>query len=733
MPSPLRSVSIVIPCYRSGPWIDELVERIGEATDELRGRRELLLVDDASPDETTWPAIRRAARRYDWVRGIGLQFNVGQFRALLAGMARARGEWIVTMDDDLQTPPEEIPRLVAAAAAHPEMDVVIGAYGARSHDLVRRLGSRGVAWLYARLYGKPRHLQSTSFRILHRRLARVLCAHGTRRPLMGALILQSTTPQRMMNVPVEHHPRPHGHSGYTFSRLVNLALDNVVNASTLPLRGISLLGLGVAAGSFVLALFYFGLWLTAEIREPGFTTLVLLLTFIAGTGLFSIGVVGEYVQRVVTEVSGQPLHVVREETAPAPQTEDEAVWQDEGDRSPPPPRLLVLGAGPLQAPLVRRAGEMGLEVVTADNLPGNVAHALADASVVASTRDPGAVLRAAHAHRVDAVATACSDVAVPTLAVVADALGLPGVPLGVARCWTRKDAFRRFQRDAGLPHPAWVAGRDAEALLREARRLEGPVVVKPVDRSGSRAVRVLPSAEDAGLADAVRAALAASFVAAVCVEQYVAGPEYGGDGVVQGGNLVRLFATAKQLEGCATRGHVLPSGLAPAVEAALRESVQAHVSAAGLRDGIVNVDLRLQPDGQVRVLEMSPRLGGNWIPELVRHVHGVDLYRQAVELALGRRPQLAPGVAPLVGGPAATHVLGALHAGTVRELPDEGALRERLPHLVKLELDVAVGDKVEPFHDSSAQVGRALFRLEGTGYAETARLLDETFSAGVKE
>ena len=308
--SPGVALSIVIPCYRSAAWLDELVARIDAATAPFRGRRELVLVNDASPDDT-WSAIRRLCAAHDWVRGIDLYFNAGQFCALLAGLERARGDWIVTMDDDLQTPPEEIPKLVDAAFRHPDTDAIIGSYAQKRHAWHRRVGSRLVARLFERLYGKPDRLQTTSFRILRRELAGVLCAHQTRRPVMAALILQST--HRVRNVPVEHHPRLQGRSGYTLSRLVGHTLDSVFSASTLPLRVISSIGMVAAIASLLLSAFYFLRWLHGDILEPGFTTLVLLLTFLAGLILASIGVVGEYVMRVVTEVTGQPRHAVREE------------------------------------------------------------------------------------------------------------------------------------------------------------------------------------------------------------------------------------------------------------------------------------------------------------------------------------------------------------------------------------------------------------------------------------
>ena len=112
------SYSIVVPVYKSGPWLAELVERVGAVMAVFGESIELILVNDCSPDDVTWPAIEKLAGEFEWVRGIDLFFNAGQFRATLCGLSEARGDFVITMDDDLQHPPEEIPKLVAARRSY---------------------------------------------------------------------------------------------------------------------------------------------------------------------------------------------------------------------------------------------------------------------------------------------------------------------------------------------------------------------------------------------------------------------------------------------------------------------------------------------------------------------------------------------------------------------------------------------------------------------------------------
>jgi glycosyltransferase involved in cell wall biosynthesis len=303
-------ISIVVPCYNSGEWLGTLVERTQPVMEALGRPYELILVNDASPDGATWTAIAKLATTHPWVRGIDLLSNVGQFRALIAGLEAAEGDLVITMDDDLQHPPEEIPKLVAAIDADPELQAVIGAYGDKKHSGFRNLGSRLVSSIYDRVYDKPEGLETTSFRILRRPLVDALVAHRTVKPVIGALILRST--RRIANVPVDHHERVQGRSGWRMRGLVGATIDNVVNASTAPLRFVSTAGILLALFSFLLGAFYFVRGLVTDSSVEGFTTLVVLVIFFGGAIMAAIGLLGEYVVRIVTEVTGQPRYVVRE-------------------------------------------------------------------------------------------------------------------------------------------------------------------------------------------------------------------------------------------------------------------------------------------------------------------------------------------------------------------------------------------------------------------------------------
>jgi polyisoprenyl-phosphate glycosyltransferase len=305
--------SVVIPCYRSGRSLPELVNRLDlvlrQEAPELD--YEILLVHDASPDET-WGVIRELAEKFPRVRGLDLLYNVGQYRATLCGLAEARGEWLITLDDDLQHPPEELPKLFRGLEQHPEWDCVMGRFPRKRHSGWRNLGSRLMRWLNVQLLGAPPEITPSSFRVFRRVVAEALCGHGTSKPILSPLIFRTT--RRIGNIDVEHHERRHGTSNYRLWQLVRILLDNVFTASTLPLRVMSGLGFFASMASVLLAGYYLLRYFAWRTEVKGFTTQVLLIIFFGGLTLFAIGLVGEYLSRVMDEVRRPPRYWIRERT-----------------------------------------------------------------------------------------------------------------------------------------------------------------------------------------------------------------------------------------------------------------------------------------------------------------------------------------------------------------------------------------------------------------------------------
>lgn len=301
-------VSVVVPCYNSAKSLPELMERL-DAVLAPRYDYEVVCVNDCSRDDTI-VALRALAARYDRLRVIDLVFNVGQFKALFCAMEHSRGQVVVTIDDDLQHRPEDIPALVDELLARPDLDVVIGAYRHKRHKAYRRLGTLLMRWIDRRVFGKPEGLRTSSFRAMRRVFVNALTAHHTQFPVMGPLILSLT--RRVANVEVEHQPRKYGRSGYRLSKLISTTFDNVINFSSLPLKCISIVGTFTAFVCMCIGLFFLVKYWIVGIPVPGWTSIMVMINFLCGMLLLSIGVIGEYLIRILKESKGSPRYCIRE-------------------------------------------------------------------------------------------------------------------------------------------------------------------------------------------------------------------------------------------------------------------------------------------------------------------------------------------------------------------------------------------------------------------------------------
>lgn len=300
--------SVVIPVYNSARYLQELHARLRSVMDRLNEPYEILFVNDASPDDSL-TVLRGIQDGDDRVVVVDLMRNFGQHNAVVCGFESSAGEFVVTMDDDLQHPPEEIPKLIAAMQSG-EVDVVIGRYIEKRHSPARNVAS----WLMKRLswhtVGVPQGLKLNSFRLMRRRVADAVVELAGAKPRVGLMIFQIT--RRITNVDVEHHARRGERTSYRPHKLISAAIDNVVNYSSLPLRLLAYGGFLTSATAIILAMVYLVRYLAGDIRVAGFTTLVILLLFFMGLTMCAFGIVGEYLVRIVWAAERRPPFVVRE-------------------------------------------------------------------------------------------------------------------------------------------------------------------------------------------------------------------------------------------------------------------------------------------------------------------------------------------------------------------------------------------------------------------------------------
>src|SRR5262245_41783462 len=298
--------------------------------------------------------------------------------------------------------------------------------------------------------------------------------------------------------------------------------------------------------------------------------------------------------------------------------------------------VLVVGAGRYQRAVIRRARELDLRVVAVDRNPDAPGLRLADVPRVADFSRPGAVLEAVQDLGIDGVLTVQAERAVPMVAEIAEALGLPGIGVGTARLMTNKLAMRRRLAEAGLPQPRFATVRTPEEARAAAAEIGFPAVLKPADSAGQAGLARIESAEDA--VESLPAAVAASPAGEAVLEEFVEGTEMNGIVVVQDGEV--LSTTLCDRLRPRGRGfgvswlHVYPP-TPQGVQLAEAEQVATDaVRALGLRTGIGFPQILAKPDGGVALVECAARIGGMMAEHLL-HALGIDLLEIALRLALG--------------------------------------------------------------------------------------------------
>lgn len=308
-PAELKSaVSVVVPVYRTSEGLKELVARIHSS---LRERsHEVIMVDDGSPSGS-WKAICDLADDDGQILGLRLGRNAGQHSALLAGVRAAQFPIIVTIDDDLQNPPEEIPKLLAALSDD-SVDVVYGTPAVVAQRRWRSASSVVTRWLLKSALGADNAANMTSFRAFRSSLRDGF--EGDLGPAVSLDALLSWSTSRFCSVTVEHRHRAEGSSNYSFRKLARFALDTATGYSALPLQATMILGLLTAGfGVGVLAWVVGRLVLVGE-SVPGFPFLASIVTIFSGAQLLALGVIGEYLARMHFRVMRKPTYVVAETT-----------------------------------------------------------------------------------------------------------------------------------------------------------------------------------------------------------------------------------------------------------------------------------------------------------------------------------------------------------------------------------------------------------------------------------
>ncbi len=298
--------SVVIPVYNSATTLEKLSERLQTIFKTISEDFEIIFVDDGSQDES-WQKLKTLRSENSKIRIIQLMRNFGQHNALMCGFRFVTGAYVITLDDDLQNPPEEIPKLINKIGEG--YDIVYGKYISKKHSRFRNLGSSLIQLVYKKVFGVHNHL--TAFRIIRRQLIKSILKYERSYVFIDGLLAWNT--KKIGFISVLHNAREDGKSGYGTKKLLTLSLNMITNFSIVPLQISSILGLLFAVLGFMMSGYFLLKKIIYDIPVAGYTSLIIAITIFAGIQLLTLGLIGEYIGRIHLNINKKPQYEIREQ------------------------------------------------------------------------------------------------------------------------------------------------------------------------------------------------------------------------------------------------------------------------------------------------------------------------------------------------------------------------------------------------------------------------------------
>ncbi len=306
-----KKISFVIPCYRSENTLEAVIREIEDTMKTMDFDHEIMLINDGSPDNT-WGKIKEiAASSPDGsVLGINFAKNFGQHAALMAGLNASTGDYVVCLDDDGQTPANEVGKLIDALESG--YDVAYARYSHKKHNLFRNFGTAMNEWMASAMLGKPKELYVSSYFAARRFVVDEMVKYESSYPYVIGLVLRTT--RNICNVDVNHRAREVGRSGYTFGKLMALWINGFTAFSIKPLRIATVAGVIFAAIGFIYGVFTIIKKFVYPVAPLGYAALMSAVVFMGGMIMMMLGMIGEYLGRLYISQNKNPQYVIRETT-----------------------------------------------------------------------------------------------------------------------------------------------------------------------------------------------------------------------------------------------------------------------------------------------------------------------------------------------------------------------------------------------------------------------------------
>ncbi len=378
-------------------------------------------------------------------------------------------------------------------------------------------------------------------------------------------------------------------------------------------------------------------------------------------------------------------------------------------------KILLLGGSYFQVPSVKKAKEMGLYTITCDYLPNNPGHKYADEYHNVSTTDKEAVLKLAKDLKIDAIVCYASDPAAPTCAYVAEKMGLPGHPYESVEILSNKDKFRKFLKDNGFNTPRAKGYTDFREAIADWNEYKKPVMIKPVDSSGSRGVRKINDINE--IQSAVENALSFSRVKRFIMEEYIdiVLPQIQGEGFSVNGNLKfadfsRHFFSEKNasINPFVPISWCLPSDIDNGLCDNIRSEIQKVLLLLNMKTGAYNFESRVDKNGKIYLMEIAPRNGGNFIPQLIEYSSGFDMVKYTIKAALGE--DCSSVEQTKLKGYHSYYVLYSLTDGILESIDIDDDFRKN--NILELNMMKNIKDKVNGLENSGSSIGVMILQFK---------------------
>lgn len=368
-------------------------------------------------------------------------------------------------------------------------------------------------------------------------------------------------------------------------------------------------------------------------------------------------------------------------------------------------KILILGGAYAQLPAVRHAKEDGLFVITCDYKPDNPGHRFSDLYENISTVDKEKVLAFAKNNNIDGIIAYASDVSAPTAAFVAEQLDIPSSGYSATSMMCQKDLFRKYQKEHGFLVPWFFSVKNKQDIESIKNEIRYPCIVKPVDSSGSKGVAVVNSYNE--LITQFDSAISFSISKRVIIEGIISTPydQIHGEGIVKDGELVFVALGDQRFKNNVPIGTSLPSTVDENIMKKVINEVKSFISQSGMKFGGVNIEVRVTDEGDVYIIEIGPRTGGNYMPQLVECSTGIKEMEIVLDMSMGQTVEIEQKYHMK---PCFQYIVGSDCNGKFDEVYIEPKLREKV---IQKYIHVSKGDMVYDYKNSSGVVGVIIFEF----------------------